>query len=52
MGIDEGSKLWEKTSVVLQGTTNPAGDLDSAHLPPWTGTFFVANLVPGFPVHP
>ncbi|NTZ05347.1 hypothetical protein [Burkholderia metallica] len=52
MGIDEGSKLWEKIAVVLQGTTYPSGDLDSTHLPPWMGTFVVANLVPGFPVRP
>ncbi|MCA8032910.1 hypothetical protein LGM46_07930 [Burkholderia arboris] len=48
MGIDEGSKVWEKTAVVLRGTTNPPDDLDSAHLPPWMATFVVANLVPGF----
>lgn len=47
MGIDEGSKLWEKTAVVLQGTTNPPDHPDSARLPPWMGTFVVANLVPG-----
>lgn len=50
MGIDEGSKLWEKTAAVLRGTTNRPDDLDSAHLPPWMATFVVANLVPGLPV--
>ena len=35
-------------AAVLQGTTNPSCDLDSIRLPPWTGTFVVANLVPGF----
>lgn len=35
-------------AAVLQGTTNPSCDLDSIRLPPWMGTFVVANLVPGF----
>ena len=35
-------------AAVLQGTTNPSCDLGSIRLPPWTGTFVVANLVPGF----
>lgn len=48
MGDDEGSKLWEKNGRVLQGTTNPVVDRDSARLPPWMGTFPGANLVPGF----
>lgn len=37
MGNDEGSKLWEKNAAVLQGTTNPVDDLDSARLSPMDG---------------
>lgn len=37
MGIDEGSNLWEQNSTVLQGTTNPADDRDSARLLPMDG---------------
>lgn len=39
MGNDKGSQLWEKKATVLRGTTNLPGDLDSARLPPWMGTF-------------
>lgn len=48
MGANEGSKLWEKNGPVLQGTTNPAVDRDSARLHPMDGYLPGANLVPGF----
>lgn len=41
-----------ETAVMLRGITHPPGAIDFAHLPPWTGTFAVANLVPGFSGHP
>ena len=49
VGIGEGSKLWEESRSVLQGTTNFPNDPDSPHLLPMDGYLAKGKSHAGFP---
>jgi hypothetical protein len=48
VGIHEGSKLWEGSAAVLQGTMNSPNDLESAHLLPMDGYLAEGKSRAGF----